>query len=128
MSSKLKRVPTIKGSKKLIQYNISGIYFLIKDKIIVYIGKAIDITSRVRKHIMENQKDFDEVRYIEIEESELTYEEKYYISLYSPKYNIQYSWNAKRYRKYLGNDLSGLRLRDIVECNAIKHMSKEGIS
>ncbi len=123
MAEQSKRVLIIKGSKKLSQYNICGIYFLIKNKIIVYIGKAIDIPSRVRRHIMENQKDFDEVRYIELEESELAHKEKYYIFLYRPEYNIQHKSSAEIYSKYLENDLSDLRLKDIVECNAIKHMS-----
>lgn len=89
MADKSGKALTIKGSKKLTQYNISGIYFLIKDNIVVYVGKSVNIHGRMRKHVIAGNKDFDEVRYIEADKSVILDKEKYYTSLYRPKYNIR---------------------------------------
>ena len=117
-----KNILTIKGSKKLTQYNITGIYFLIKDNVIVYIGKAFDISSRIRAHIIEDKKDFDEIRYVEKEIDDLDLSENYYISLYNPKYNKTHSQKCENYNRYLKGDYLNLRLKDIVEFNEMEEM------
>ncbi len=61
-----------------------GIYFLIKDNEIVYIGQSVNIASRVADH---TGKDFDSVSYVACEQNKLDILESLYILAYQPKLN-----------------------------------------
>jgi len=64
----------------------SGVYFLIENKTIVYIGQSVNIISRIASHL-ENKK-FDYYSFIEIKnEHQRMKREREYIYLYRPKYN-----------------------------------------
>ena len=68
----------------------------IKDDEIVYVGKTINIQSRIFKHKKENFKDFDSFSIVaklpnEISELELLKLEEKYIKLLKPKYNIMHN-------------------------------------
>lgn len=82
-----------------------GIYFLIQDKKIVYVGKSRDIKERIAEHTKpHSDKKFDSFSYIELPEEFLDYNRVYdinekenialnnleglYILKYKPKYNI----------------------------------------
>ncbi len=112
----------IKGTKELIQYNICGIYFLIHETKIVYIGQGIDIHVRISTHIQEDKKIFDEIRYIECAKENLNQLEKSMIVKYHPKYNIQYNRLAIKYAKFLEKDISDLTVKEFIECNNINEM------
>ena len=64
-----------------------GIYFLVSENEIVYVGQSIDIGQRVRSHRNDIKKVFDEVRFIECKEEELLEKECEFISVLNPKYN-----------------------------------------
>lgn len=84
----------INNKKEILFYKF--IYCLIKDNEIVYVGKTINIQSRIFTHKKENFKDFDSFSIIaklpnEISESELLKLEEKYIKLLKPKYNIMHN-------------------------------------
>jgi hypothetical protein len=62
-----------------------GIYFLIKNDEIVYVGQSVNIHNRIATH--ENVKDFDRFTYVECEQRDLSRIEAMYIDMYKPKYN-----------------------------------------
>lgn len=61
-----------------------GIYFLIKDKKVVYIGQTKHFPSRLIGH---NDKDYDTVRFITCEKNVLTRYESRLISYFKPVLN-----------------------------------------
>jgi excinuclease UvrABC nuclease subunit len=63
---------------------LSGIYFLIKDKEIVYIGQSGDVHARLSQHKF---KDFDSVSVITCNADKLDKIESIYIMTYRPKLN-----------------------------------------
>jgi len=63
-----------------------GIYFLKKNKEVVYVGQSIDIERRVKEHSKE--KEFDDYSYIECDKSLLNSMEQSFILQYNPKLNI----------------------------------------
>ena len=65
-----------------------GIYFLISDLEIIYIGQSINIHSRIGTHCREGFKSFDKVSYIECSENDLNRLETKYIYKFQPKHNI----------------------------------------
>lgn len=79
-----------KNSIKIKQYGNSFIYFLIKDNDVVYVGQTRNGLYRPFSH---HDKDFDEVRIIICEESELDEAEDAMIKKYTPKYNRQMNPN-----------------------------------
>lgn len=84
----------------------SGIYFLMRDGVVVYVGKALCILRRVLDHYCpceyeRNQKDFDEVRYINYPKDKLTEIERYWIAHFLPEYNrCSYSNSLRKKRVY----------------------------
>ncbi len=62
-----------------------GIYFLIKDSEIVYIGKSTHLPSRVKTHQL--AKDFDRVFFIACSKWDLTGLEREYIQKFDPVLN-----------------------------------------
>jgi hypothetical protein len=67
-----------------------GVYFLLSDSEVVYVGKTTNLTTRVLSHSA--QKDFDAVYYLPVKISELNDVERKYIKQLDPKYNNDYSF------------------------------------
>lgn len=73
----------------------SGVYFLFKDKKVVYIGESHCVISRVSQHTQEGIKEFDEFRLIYIEgERDREKEEKKMIRKFRPVYNYTFNKNV----------------------------------
>lgn len=88
----MKSKKDIIGHKKSINNVVSdrGIYFLIKDNKIVYVGQSVNIFKRIKNH--KRTKDFDYYNYIllpEVSDNRLNDVEMKYIAAFSPKYNKQ---------------------------------------
>jgi hypothetical protein len=66
---------------------LCGIYFLIKEDVIVYIGQSVNIMSRVHTHRYESIKEFDSFSYLLCRKDELDILEAKYILSYLPLYN-----------------------------------------
>lgn len=63
------------------------IYFLCRDKKVVYVGKTTMLPIRVNNHVMQMNKIFDEVCFLEVEEEILRETEKSFIEHFNPEYN-----------------------------------------
>ena len=91
---------------KEFKFNDLGtyIYFLVKDNVVVYVGKTTNLISRYEAHkkreatrtmwvdgrikkIESQLKEFDDFHYFHISERDLDEKEKYYIKRFLPKYN-----------------------------------------
>lgn len=66
---------------------LCGIYFLIKNHKIVYIGQTTNLHARLASHEYKYNTKFDAVRFIPCEGSKLWRYEKRWILKFKPKYN-----------------------------------------
>lgn len=66
---------------------VVGVYFLIKDGKIVYIGQSTNIFKRLYEHKKDMQKQWDSYAYIECSAGELDIVESLYMFKYEPIYN-----------------------------------------
>jgi len=66
---------------------VIGVYFLLQDDEVVYIGKSNDALRRLSQHRAENQKTFNRVFMVRCQLVELDRLEALYIDKYRPKYN-----------------------------------------
>lgn len=66
---------------------LSGIYFLVKDGRIVYVGQAQDVDVRIAQH--RKTKDFDEFTYIQAMGDQLDLLESIYIHHFRPELNAR---------------------------------------
>ncbi len=65
---------------------ITGIYFLIMNEEIVYVGQSVNILQRVGSHISEGKK-FNKFSFVECNESQLRVIESVYIKMIQPMLN-----------------------------------------
>lgn len=72
----------ISASKQ--DFRVCGIYFLIKNDEIVYIGQSVNIFGRLQGH---SDKDYDSVAFVACPKSQLDILETLYILNYQPKLN-----------------------------------------
>lgn len=75
----------ILAKSKVDDAHISGIYFLIKDSKIIYIGQSTSIAIRLYSH--NHKGSFDCYSYIACHKSDLDFMEDMYIRLYNPELN-----------------------------------------
>lgn len=75
-----------------------GIYFLLKDGKIVYIGQTHELLKRVKWH-MNQEMDFKDIRFIECNEDKLTFYETRWIKKFKPIFNGTHI-KPRRVRKY----------------------------
>lgn len=64
-----------------------GIYFLLKNNEIVYVGKTINLEQRIMSHQMNNKKDFDNFLFFKVDSEKLDLCERYFINKLKPIYN-----------------------------------------
>ena len=76
------------GGAKMGIKNI-GCYILIRKNEVVYVGKSVNLLSRINTHLNEGLKDFDDYDFIYCEKDELDKKESELIKKYNPEYNIQ---------------------------------------
>jgi excinuclease UvrABC nuclease subunit len=65
-----------------------GIYFLILDDKIVYVGQSNNIYNRLARHIHGKSKNFNQFSFIEVPLDQLNMVETAYIHHFRPKYNF----------------------------------------
>lgn len=108
----------IKASIK-IEKSLIGVYFLIKDNTIVYVGQTTKGLFRVNQHIYD--KDFDSYFFLECKLNELNSIETQYIIMFKPKYNKTYG------NIYTLNQIKNTlkRLDKVNHRNIIKQKIKE---
>lgn len=64
-----------------------GIYFLLEDSQIVYVGQSVNIYARIANHANENLKKFTHYSFIECDRKDLSELEALYIGYLAPKLN-----------------------------------------
>ena len=77
------------------------VYCLIHKNKVIYIGQSTNVIGRIKQHIKESTKEFDSWNVVKkvpygVTAEELLDYEKYYIKLFSPKYNIQHNKDAEK--------------------------------
>jgi len=75
----------IDASKHFNPDSCTGVYFLIKQCEIVYVGQSVNVFNRIGNH--RGIKDFDAFSYIECPKNQLDVLESIYIHFLNPKYN-----------------------------------------
>ena len=66
--------------------NFAGVYFLCRDREVVYVGQSKVVAGRVGAHL--GQKTFDFAFCMRVPESDLNYVEGQFISALQPEYNV----------------------------------------
>jgi hypothetical protein len=69
------------------EFNRSGVYFLYREGVVVYVGQAVNVRRRIADHIGEGVKDFDAVSFIPFAPDKLLAAEARYIRRLRPVYN-----------------------------------------
>lgn len=77
-----------------------GIYFLLHEAVVVYVGQSKDLFYRIARHARDGEKVFDAFTYILCSEDELDKMEELYITAMVPRYNMRM---GQRSRKKLGH-------------------------
>jgi len=77
----------IRSKMSLIEENTSGIYFLMYNEKIVYVGKSKNIRIRIHQHISGKTKVFNDFKFILCDENLLESTELSYIYHYDPIFN-----------------------------------------
>jgi len=67
----------------------SGIYFLMKDYKVVYIGKSKNLFSRIGNHISDDSKQFDDIKMVPCSEADMNWLEATFIDIIRPNLNKQ---------------------------------------
>lgn len=81
---------------------MTGIYFLLDKKKVVYIGQSKSLPQRVASH---KDKKFDSIRMIGCAKSKLSHYEQRLIGFFQPKYN-----KSLKVKKFLNGDYIHLKL------------------
>lgn len=81
----------IKRSKTLSDYHqsICGIYFLLKEGVVVFVGRSIDYHMSVKHHILDEDVDFDSVFFHPCAEDQLDAKLKEYLDALLPSEDKQ---------------------------------------
>lgn len=77
----------------------TGIYFLIKDKEVIYIGQSVDVFHRMARHRRDNRQ-FDSFAYLECEADRLDELECAYITAFVPFLNVSLGKMPKGVTKF----------------------------
>lgn len=84
----------------------TGVYFLIKNRRVIYVGQSVNIFSRLREH--RKDKDFDSFKFLQCKRHELDVIESKYIYALKPKLNMKKDnagkFIAGKYLAPLGED------------------------
>lgn len=67
---------------------VCGIYFLIREKRVVYVGKSTNIHWRIGNHLVDKKKRFDAYNIVECKPEYLDELEAMYIAKFIPEFNI----------------------------------------
>jgi excinuclease UvrABC nuclease subunit len=82
-----------------VELGMCGVYFIIKDEEVIYIGQSVLLWERVRAH---RHMKYDRYFFIECDEKELNYLESKYITQFCPDANIQFNpAKTKKWARFL---------------------------
>lgn len=100
-----------------------GVYFLIKDKEIVYVGQSIKVHCRLYEHYRGTKHQFDSVSVIETSSDALDFVESFYIHMLKPKGNrkVDQSHVRKYTRLHYDAPMNLSQLTDAVRSAGLFH-------
>jgi hypothetical protein len=75
------------GRKALIYEHVCGVYFLLRQDTIVYVGQSINVLTRIADHKREGIKNFDRIFVVQCSAVELNHLEALYIDKFRPIHN-----------------------------------------
>lgn len=112
----------------LERHKICGIYFLIRERNIVYVGQSQDIMARLSTHA-NGDKLFDSFNFVACDPAELSNLEAEYIVQLNPEYNLKLPINDKwmtlemlrRYARSLG--IGYAAIKKFIESREIRSYS-----
>lgn len=70
-----------------IGFSQSGVYFLFRGDVVVYVGQSSNVLTRIGEHISDRFKLFDGVAFIKCDCLNRLWLEKLYIDHFKPEYN-----------------------------------------
>lgn len=79
--------PAFIAKKAMTFDRIVGVYFLLRDDTIVYVGQSTSIMTRLANHKIEGVKEFNRVFVVECPAGDLDRLERMYINKFKPIYN-----------------------------------------
>lgn len=97
------KINNIIPARRLTIHKKIGIYFLVHRKTIVYVGRSVDIESRVQYHINENVKVFDSYYYTKCDVNNIEIVESAFICICKTKYNKKINIDAEKIESYTAN-------------------------
>lgn len=66
-----------------------GVYFLLLNGTIVYVGQSINCYSRITGHVLDGLKKFDSFSFVQVRKNDLDLVELAYIKKFNPFYNVK---------------------------------------
>ena len=105
-----------------------GIYFLLNDDEIVYVGQSENIYKRIGSHLQ--TKDFNSWNFIEVKEADLSELEAFYILTLKPFYNRSVPTNNKWLSQNMARDEFGLGkhfTNKMIICKKLKSIEFNGM-
>jgi len=98
----LESLGSILGLARPIESHV-GVYFLIKNNEIIYIGQTTNLHARIATH--RSNKNFDYFSFLPVEKDMLDITERAYITKFNPKLNSQhYAFDLSDYGKIVGEE------------------------
>lgn len=85
--------------RELSAPRVTGVYFLIADGAVVYVGQSVNLASRVHSH--ESTIQFDRVLFLKVPRSELDAVERAFIYALTPKLNTRVTHPGRGHRAVL---------------------------
>ena len=114
-------------SKSYLYRPTCGVYFLIREDKIVYVGQSIDVFSRIYTHFRENVKEFDNFYFIGCNREDIDLYETFYIQKFQPTYNCidstLPSFKTLQQLRIRWNKIYGIDYRDIVNIDALNKIT-----
>lgn len=92
---------------RILLYDRTGVYFLFKDKNLVYVGKTTKGIKRIFQH---DDKEFDGYYFVDVPPDELSYTEKELILKYKPRYNLSIPGERIKRREVKETKLERIKL------------------
>lgn len=77
----------------------SGVYFLIREREVVYVGQSLDVLNRISRHRRDGRK-FDAFSYIECDVADMDSLEVLYIKAFVPAENVSFGNLRERKRPH----------------------------
>lgn len=77
--------------------DLSGVYFLINNGEIVYVGQSMNVHKRISEHARQKEKEFDAFHYVVCDPAMLDELENAYIIALAPRYNRAFSHQKARH-------------------------------